>query len=173
MFLLFPNDKLGPMIAIRELTERDKPAFDKIFAETVFEEFPEYSEKTRKWFIAEKYRDQMFTAGVRFGAFDGNKLVGYLVGPSLHGGVSYVFWLAVAREQQKQGIGSKLLEFHEKWALQNGIHSIQLQTDERNLAFYKAKGFDQLGFDDKGYFGVDSYNMRKLIAEPNEENFLK
>lgn len=161
------------MISIRELTDGDKPAFDKIFAETVFEEFPEYSEKTRKWFIAEKYRDQMFTAGIRFGAFDGNKLVGYLVGPSPHGGVQYIYWLAVVHASQRKGNGKRLLTFVQDWALGQGVHKLQLQTDERNLPFYQDFGFEIVGLDKKGYFGTDDYLMGKIIAEPDEEKFLK
>lgn len=53
------------------------------------------------------------------------------------------------------------------------MHNIQLQADERNVEYYEAKGYEKFGFDSKGYFGVDSYWMKKLIAEPKEENFLK
>ena len=50
---------------------------------------------------------------------------------------------------------------------------IQLQSDRRNLEFYKKRGYSVLGFDEKGYFGVDNYIMKKVIQEPKEKNFLK
>lgn len=99
------------MVKIRALTEDDKEIFNKVFEQTILHEFPEYSQTTKNWFVAKKYREQMFNAGIRFGAFAEDRLVGYLLGPALHGGVAVIYWLAVVHKYQKQGIGSSLLGF--------------------------------------------------------------
>jgi len=161
------------MLEIRSLTEEDKETFEKVFGETVQKEFPEYTEKTRDFFITPKYLARMWELPVKFGAFEEGKMLGYIIGDSHMGGVAPVFWLAVLVSNQKQGIGTQLLEYYEKWAVEQGFHNIFLYSPDRNLDFYKARGYELIGQHKHGYFDVDDWILAKTIAEPKEENFLK
>ena len=60
----------------------------------------------------------------------------------------YVHRLAVHPESQKQGIARKLMDFVERFALQNDIESVRLDTfsqNPRNIRFYEARGYKNLG----------------------------
>lgn len=161
------------MISLRRLNKNDLREFDEIFTETIQKEFSEYSKKTLDYFTDTKYKRKMFNCEIRIGAFINDKLVGFLLAQDPVGGVLQVFWIAVIKPYQKRGIGSKLLGYLEKMALKKGVHNLQLQSDARNIPFYKKTGYQILGYDLKGYFGTDNYLMKKLIQEPKEENFLK
>lgn len=161
------------MIRIKKLKPDDYKKFHRLFKQIIGQEFPEYSKYIVKHFSLTKYTKQMFDLHVKFGAFDGKKLIGYILGKHLAGGVFYIFWLSVDSEYQKMGIGGKLLYRIEKIALKRGFHSIQLNAYQRNFKFYRKKGYEVLGFDKKGYYGCDSYLMKKLIQEPKEISFFK
>ncbi len=160
-------------ISIRELTEQDEAEFNQVFSDTVQKEFPEYSQKIRDWFTNDPYRKAMIQLRVKFGAFVDGKLVGYTIGSSYDGGVAFVYWLAVLKDFQHQGIGTKLLKAFEDFVKGYGYHSLQLNADERNLDYYKKLGYEVIGLDKKSFYGTDNYILKKLLQEPNEANFFK
>ncbi len=160
-------------VDIRELTEDDNDEFNKVFTEVTQKGFPEYSQNILDWFTRDPYREAMHHLRVKFGAFVDGKLVGYTVGSSYDGGVAFVYWLAVLKDFQKQGIGTKLLQAFENFVCDHGYHSLQLNADERNLDYYKKLGYEVIGLDKKSFYGTDNYILKKLLQEPKEENFFK
>lgn len=161
------------MINIRKLTYKDEKELTKVYSETVYHDFPEYTEKTRKFFLTRSYRDDMFSLKSKFGMFRDKKMIGYLVVWGPHGGVAYIYWFAILKAFRNQGLGGKFLEWFENWCLKQGVHNIQLQADERNLKFYKERGYEVWGADLQSYFGIDTNMLRKLIQKPKEKNYLK
>lgn len=161
------------MIKIRKLNSKDAKELTKVYSATVYDDFPEYSQKTRKFFLTKKYRDDMFSLDSKFGMFRDGEMIGYLVAWGPHGGVVYIYWFAIAEEFRGRGLGSKFLVWFETWCKKQGVHNIQLQADKRNLDYYKDRGYEMWGFDKQSYFGVDNYMMRKILQKPKEENYLK
>lgn len=157
---------------IRIIKSSETLKLKKLFTKTL-SEFPEYSKKTLRFFASGPYRKRMISLSNRFGAFVGGKLVAYLLAPEFEGGVSWIYWIAVLKNYQNQGIGATLLNFFEKLCIKQGIHSIIFYSDKRNVGFYLKRGYKVIGFDEKSYFGPDAYIMKKLIQKPNEKEFLK
>ena len=161
------------MISIRNLTKKHQKELEKVYVETIMQGFPEYSSKTLKHLVEKKFRTKVLKLPIKLGAFNGKELIGYLLAEKPVGGVIYISWLAVIKSQQKKRIGTKLLKSFEKIALKNGAHNVQFDSNERNLDFYKSKGYGVIGLDKKSYYGIDSFIVKKIIQEPKEENFLK
>lgn len=160
-------------ITIRSLSEVDMPLLKAIYSQSIQRDFPEFSQGIRDFLTTGRYEAFSMSLPIKLGAFDGEKLAGFLLADKHFGGVVYVMWLAIAKDYQKKGIGTKLLAEIEKIALGVGAHQLLLETFERDIDFYKKKGFEMVGLNKKGYFGTDNYVMSKAIQEPKEENFLK
>ena len=161
------------MFTIRQLEKADFEEFQKIFTKVTYEEFPEYTDRTRQYFGNEEYVKQQFDGNIVLGAFNNNTLVGFLVANKPFGGILFIPWIAVLKEYQRKGIGKLLLQEIEKIALDKGAHSIHLETYERDLEYYKHRGYIEYGYDKNSYFGADEYLMKKELQEPKEENYLK
>ena len=82
------------MIIVRHLKETDKKSFKEVYTKTIQEYFPEYTQKTRDYFTRSKYLKRMFRSQIRLGAFENNKLVGYLLAQDSVGGVIQIFWIS-------------------------------------------------------------------------------
>ena len=153
--------------------ESDLKELGKIYSLTIQNEFPEYTPKTIQYFIKPSYRSIMLAKKIKLGAFHQGKIIGYLLANNPFGGVLFVSWIAVLKTYQGKGVGKKLLEKLEQIAKIKGAHSILLSTYKRDTGFYEKQGFENIGYDEKGYFGLGEYHMRKIIQEPKEENYLK
>lgn len=153
--------------------ESDLKNLGKIYLLTINSEFPEYTEKTLDYFTRPSYKKLMLAKKIKLGAYHEGKLIGYLLANNPFGGVLFVSWLAVLKPYQGKGVGKKLLEKLEQIAKRKGAHSIFLSTYKRDMGFYEKQGFENIGYDVKGYFGQEEYYMRKLIQEPKEANYLK
>ena len=104
---------------------------------------------------------------------DCNELVGYLV--AIGGEVKrnqYTAYIVVGISQQRrgQGIGTKLFEALDRWALVHGMHRLELTVVTKNdagLSLYKKMGFEIEGTKRDSLFidhtFVDEYYMSKLI----------
>ena len=161
------------MFIVRKLKAQDRLVFTNVFSQTVNEEFPEYTIKTKKYFGEEIYIKKQFVGNTIFGTFDGEKLVGFLVANEPFGGILFIPWIMVIKDYQRKGIGTILLEKIEEYARKEGVHSIHLETYDRDLEYYKKREYKEYGFDKNSYFGADAYLMKKEIQEPKEKNYLK
>lgn len=145
----------------------------EVYKKTILENFPEYSRSIREYLVrTDKIDEHIKNAGTIIGAYVAGKLVGYLIARRVWGGVGYCEVLAVLNEYQRKGIGTRLLKEYERISLILGAHNIQLESDIRNLEFYKKQDYSILCLDRKGYFGTDNYVMKKILQEPKEKNFL-
>ncbi len=158
---------------------KDFNAFWVAFAKNIKTQFPEYSAKTRNFFIEQEYCPEALKAQIKnkeiaiYAAFSGKGVVGFLMVRYLCGGVGLGVWLSVSNKHQGKGIATKLLKMWQKEAKKVGIHKLHLWTDKRNLNFYKKQGFAYVGKIPKNYYGADDYLFYKVIQPPKEKNFLK
>lgn len=144
--------------------------------------FPWYSPKTEKymlenqrgWSIENLYRKVDDGSCMLMAKID-KKIVGLLIANHHFGGVAFCTKLAVSKEFQRQGIGTKLIEGWAKIAKSQGVHALVLQVfaENKSIKFYESLGFKLIGLHEKFNFGKDYYVLQKNIAEPKEENFLK
>lgn len=167
-------------ILIEELKEQELDIFYDLFKKCTQNLFPGYSERTREYLHSHErtYNKEVIRRKIKNGdtlliaKSDGN-IVGYLIADKQFGGVSFCHWLVVDPGVQKKGIGKMLLVHWEQMAKVNGAHSLRLESDKRNLEYYKNRGYAAIGLDEKGYFGSDNYILKKSIQEPKEENWFK
>lgn len=168
-------------VNIRKLKEEDLIHHRELFNEVLTNDFPEYQTRVAKVYRAHIFNQKYFKKFIKkkinciLGAFDGKKLIGFLVMYGHNGGVMEFIWLAVNRNYRKNGIGSRLLIEGEKWSLKNKFHYVFFHTENiKQVEFYKRKGYEHLGLQRKMYFGIDEHLMQKVLKEaPFEEIFEK
>ena len=167
-------------VIIEKVIEKDLDEFFKVFSGLIQSEMLEYSERTRKYFYTNNrainkkvLKRKLGEGNIVLSATLKKKIVGILIADRPFGGISICHWLAVDRQFQMMGIGRSLLLGWEKISKDDGAHGLRLETDKRNIDFYKKMGFSLIGLDKRGEFGTDNYVMKKLIQTPKEENFLK
>lgn len=86
-----------------------------------------------------------------FVAVDDDKIVGYLGLKRSHlSKLKHVakFTVGVLNDHQKQGIATKLIEFAEKWAKEEGIHRLEITVITENkpaIALFEKTGFEREG----------------------------
>jgi GNAT superfamily N-acetyltransferase len=167
-------DKEVKIQAINKNDSEEIRRLFEVYKKSILEDYPEYSRLTKEYLVREdKINELIKNAGIILGAFIEGKLVGYLIARKVWGGVGYCEALGVLNEHQRKGIGAKLVKEYERLSLLEGAHSLQLESDIKNLEFHKKQGYNVLCLDKKGYFGTDNYVMKKVLQEPKEENFLR
>jgi GNAT superfamily N-acetyltransferase len=141
--------------------------------------FPIYSDKEINFILTAGWSKEKLKKSIEqnrkdlFAAFDKNKIVGIFETEKPFMGVCFAVWLMVDKKYQSKGIGTKLIEAFENNAIKLGAHSTYLYTDNKNLDFYKNRGYEFVGVHKKAWLGYDHYYFGKQIAEPKEENYLK
>ncbi|HVZ58984.1 MAG TPA: GNAT family N-acetyltransferase, partial [Patescibacteria group bacterium] len=71
---------------------------------------------------------------------------------------------------QRNGVGRELLSFLENHVKELGAHMIFLESELENKPFYEKRGYKQFGFNEKGWFGLNTYQMKKVLQDPREES---
>ncbi|HLD48801.1 MAG TPA: GNAT family N-acetyltransferase [archaeon] len=81
-----------------------------------------------------------------FGYRQDNELVGYVTLKPFFPGYKHceIYWLAVKKKCQGQGIGTKLMRFIEKYAKKNGFRKVCLYTGQ-NMKLTK-KFYEKIGY---------------------------
>lgn len=159
-------------IEIRFIKESEKEMLENLYSELVKSEF-RYTDKIKEFYRTGEYKDRMMNHTLHIGAFENNVLIGFLLTEKPVGGVLYVPWIAIKKEQQKRGIGKKLITFLENYALHHGVHDIRLEASDDVKEYYLKLGYKLFGYDEKGYFGQNHHYLKKLLQEPVEENYFK
>lgn len=110
-----------------------------------------------------------------FVAEDQGQLVGQLVAFSMYGRNTRVkhvvhIGISILKSYWGKGIGTKLFDFMEKWALKEKIIRLELSVmthNERGIALYKKMGFEIEGTKKASIFVkgkyVDEYLMSKIL----------
>lgn len=163
---------------VRLGTTEDLHTFFPVFKQSLQTQFPEYTPIIRDYFTDVPYSFKNLHLSLEqqniylFLAFYKDQVAGYFLTYTPNNGVSMAIWLAVLDEFQHKGLATKLLALWEKEAKKDGAHALQLWTQDRNLPFYKNRGFTLVGKFPKAWYGVDINLLYKIIAEPKEENYL-
>lgn len=164
---------------VQTLTKKDILEICELVAKILKEDFPEYSPKVssiygEKYFSPKNFRKfmQKKTNHV-FGVKDNGNIIAVASIKGDFGGTAYIELLVVKKEYRAKGVGISLLKAVEKWALKHYYHFIWLFTEsQKNIAYYKRRGFNYVGLFQKSAFGNDEYIMSKnLRDEPFPEVF--
>lgn len=70
--------------------------------------------------------------------------------------------LVVSPAQAGHGLGTKFVDFYEKYALQQGCRYLRMDTNEKNLAarrLYKKLGYAERGIIPCNFNGIDGVNL--------------
>lgn len=107
------------------------------------------------------------------GAYLKKELAGVISVDDWDGGVAFINWLVVKPSYRGQGVGTLLLNETKKWALKTKNHYAMLNTEtEKNIAFYKKRGFTYVGCQKNSWFGENEYLMEQSYrATPFPEIF--
>ena len=110
-----------------------------------------------------------------FLAEDDGKLIGQLVAFNMYGRNKRVvhvlhIGISILKSHWGKGVGTKLFEYMEKWAIENGTKRLELSVmthNERGIALYKKMGFEIEGTKKasicvNGNY-VDEYLMSKIL----------
>ena len=166
-------------IIINKAITEDLNSFYDFFQKKLKENFSdEYTPRTIAHFIEKTFTKEATSKSIKncnlFLAKDGKKIVGFLfkLDPQKYG-VDYTDWLVVDEDYRGRGIGSNLLKAWEKDALKKGAHCLMIMTEQRNVDFYKKRGFIYMGRIPKGWAGAEDIYFYKPIQEPKEENYLR
>jgi len=166
-------------LTIRLAVKEDIPRFHLFFKKSINELFPQFSPLTREYFIDQVYPTRTLRKWIQaksdqiFIAFQNDTIVGFLLVMKPNGGLGFADWLAVDKKFQKHGIASKLLKNWEKNVLEQGGHAVHLNTNKKNLEFYKNQGFTLIGHFPNAWFGLDYYHFYKNLAPAVEKNYLR
>ncbi|MFT4326012.1 MAG: GNAT family N-acetyltransferase [Candidatus Woesearchaeota archaeon] len=102
-----------------------------------------------------------------FGYKENNELLGYITFKPFFPGHKHceIYWLAVRKEHQNKGIGSKLLGYIELYAKEHNFRKICLYTGKDMLTtrkFYENRGYSFVNeFQD--YYGFDTGNTTAVL----------
>lgn len=152
--------------------------FYSYFQKNIYNQFPEFTSKTRTFFIEEYPLDKLqafIKEGTKiiFIAEDKNNFIGFLMANKAHGGVSFCEWLVVDKKYHQKGVGTALLKSYEVYFKKKGAHKIHLWCADKNVAFYQKNRYILAGRIAADYFGTDNNLLYKTLQKPKESNFLK
>jgi len=166
-------------IEINKASYKNFDLFYQFFTKKVKEYFSdEYTSKTFNHFFNKTFTKKAVRQSIKNGdlflAKENDRLVGFLLKLEPHKyGVDYADWLAVDKNYRNRVIATKLLKSWEEDAIKKGVHCLMITTEERNINFYKKRGFIYMGKIPKGYAGAEDYYFYKPTQEPKEENYLR
>jgi ribosomal protein S18 acetylase RimI-like enzyme len=106
-----------------------------------------------------------------FGYKRGNELIGYVTLKHYFPGHKHceVYWLAVKKKCQGQGIGRKLMLFIEQYAKKRGFRKVCLYTGKdmtKTRGFYEKIGYASIN-EFPGYYGYSSGNTTAVLYIKN------
>lgn len=102
-----------------------------------------------------------------FGYKKDNELAGYVTLKPFFPGYKHceVYWLAVKKKCQKQGIGKELMRFIEQYAKKNGFRKVCLYTGKdmiKTRRFYEKIGYSFIN-EFSGYYGYPTGNTTAVL----------
>lgn len=152
------------MIKIEKLKKVDAPAFRKLYISILKEGFEYYPPRAQIYnseywsvlrltkYISRKNRLLLL-------AFDGNVPVGYLIGKIYKSGNCSILWMGVLKDLRGQGIGKKLVNYWENWAVKRGGKVLRASTAN----FDNEKFYTSLGFTKSKNIERNDWGMEKLV----------
>jgi GNAT superfamily N-acetyltransferase len=163
------------MTTIKRIKKDSVFHFWQLFKKILHQGFSDYSPKVREFFLKQVYTPSAFIYWIKnkqktvFVAYQDEKPVGYAVIDRPYGGVCFCRWLGVLEEQQKKGIGRKLVEQWLEYAKSQRCHKVEIASQISAAPFYQKVGLDKEGERKLSYFGIDQIIFGKVIGKPDQE----
>jgi len=142
------------------------PFFEKLMREN----FLFYHSKVIDYFLTKIYSQQNLYYQLKNNqriilvAYQDKQPLGFAMIDEPYGGVSFLRWLAVSKNQQGKGIGKALVFEWEKIAKNQGCHKMELAAYPLVSSFYEKCGFEKEGPRKMSYFGINQVVMGKIIG---------
>lgn len=156
---------------ISQLKEDQINDFFTLFANIVRSDFKEWTEESKEKWLKEDYSLDFWKNLVNEGkcpifiAYDGPKMVGYVVIETLNFGVAYLGWIGVLKDSRSRGVARELVATLELWCKKNNVHKIELETQVINLIpFFIKLGFMFEGVRHQSWQSLDNYMFGKVVS---------
>ena len=162
-------------MTISSLNPENLKNFFPFFEKLMRENFLFYHSKVIDYFLTKIYSQQNLHYKLKNNqriilvAYEDKQSLGFAMIDEPYGGVSFLRWLAVSKNQQGKGIGKALVFEWEKIAKNQGCHKMELAAYPLVSSFYEKCGFEKEGLRKMSYFGVNQVVMGKIIGEVNVE----
>ena len=101
---------------------------------------------------------------LHFVALHSGQVVGTLMLVNLAAGRQKMRQVAVANELQGHGVGRQLIEWSERWAVENGTFEFELNARETAVPFYLKLGYQTVG-EPFLEVGLPHFQMRKSLLK--------
>jgi len=166
-------------MTVISLKPEDIANFFPFFKKLMRENFPFYHPKVIDYFLNKIYTQQNLYYQLKnayrtiFVAYKEKEPLGFAMIDEPYGGVSFLRWLAVAKNQQGKGVGKALIFEWEKIAKSQGCHKMEVAAYTLVASFYEKCGFEKEGLRKISYFGINQVVMGKVIGEVNIEKIVK
>lgn len=157
-------------VTIARIDDTKAEEFFELYKAIAESDFNKWSREAKdRWYSVDyslEYWKDLLTEGELpiFVAFNNVTMLGYVMLEGINFGVGYLGWIGVLKEFQGKGIGKQLIAAIEKWARENGIHKLELETQEPELqAFYEKQGFVLEGIRKNSWQHLDNYMFGKVL----------
>ncbi|OGC69318.1 hypothetical protein A2415_02990 [candidate division WWE3 bacterium RIFOXYC1_FULL_39_7] len=158
-------------INVQKIEKSDAERFFELYKAISLSDFDKWSEESKeKWFSDDYSLDYWKNLLEEdklpiFVAVENNKFVGYVMLEGINFGVGYLGWIGVLKDLQGKGVGSILIKKIEDWSSRNGIHKLELETQEPTLQiFYEKHGFTLEGIRKNSWQHLDNYMFGKELT---------
>ncbi len=159
---------------ITYLESKDLDQFYEVFISVLHTQLSGYSSKVLNYLTTRIYPRPAFALWLTDGskivliAKENSTIVGFAVIDRPYGGVSHCRWLGVVPDQQRKGVGRRIVNRWIDYAKTIGCHKIELAGHPQARGFYEAIGLIGEGKKQTSYFGVDLYMFGKVIGKPDD-----
>jgi ribosomal protein S18 acetylase RimI-like enzyme len=157
-------------IEIKQISTNQLDDFINLFVTILKTDFKKWTKESKDFWIKEQYTKEYWKNSIEKNhypilvAFEKEKMIGYILLESIDFGVGYLSWLGVLTECRRRGIGRMLMQSIEEWCKENGLHKIELDTQDKELfPFYKRFGYIQEGTKKDSWQHLDNYMFGKVL----------
>lgn len=163
-------------MVVKQATTLDLDVFYELFTVLMKEGYSSYSPQLINYFLTNDYSKEKFFLWldrffrIVYLAFEDDTLMGFLVGDYTYGGIGFISWIGVDPRFRNKGIGRRLYEAYENFAISKKAHLIELYTYPKVEQFYINLGFHRIGSREQGYFGNKNLIMNKKIGLWTDDN---
>jgi GNAT superfamily N-acetyltransferase len=143
--------------------------FFDLFCDVMNNDFLEYTKNQRKYFLTDLYSKEKYKYFLHSSyrktliAIENDEVIGFLVADQTFGGVGFISWLGVLKQNRGKGVGTELVKFYEDFCKDKNAHLVEAYTFPKSIGFYKRLNFFEVGTRSKGYFGVKNIIVDKEI----------
>lgn len=153
-------------VMIRPVKIRDISQLKALFDSALSQDFGYFPASYHRQVLAQNRKHHFVLACLKptrilLGVFQEGKLLGYSIS-DCRAGEAFLFWIYLAPNQRKQGIGKLLLQSTEAACQAQGARLLQLATHGHH-DYYQQHGFEQVGSVVESEAQVPMYIMEKAL----------